>query len=209
MILKINRPLFDVHYYHSVKEVYRFIVGEDYQLFQDDFSDFRDAVMTDPYNLKEAPFKMTSAQWDTILSAFLSRYSEYACVRTKTPELKSNDCLKFLVALWRKIFNTHEYYLTLLTAYNDSQTKLMNDIKAITKSKARFNDTPQLEGAETYETDDFATNINVSEGESSTELNTKMMRLKEIQDNYKRILEDWLNELHCVVYNVIIEEDED
>ena len=94
-----------------------------------------------------------------------------------------------------KLNLTFEYYAPLLKFYRDNKTNLMNDITSTSKNKIKFNDTPQNANASSvYEGDDYITNFTSTDNESSSELNSKIMRLKEIQDHYKNVMADWVNE---------------
>ena len=76
----------------------------------------------------------------------------------------------------------------------------MADIKATTKNKVSFNDTPQNDNESgTYEGDNYITHFTKNEGESSSPLMSKQMRLKEIQENYKDVLSDWIKEVARVM----------
>lgn len=99
------------------------------------------------------------------------------------------------------ISRTYNYYNTLLGAYADAQSHLMEDIKATSKNTIKYNETPQNINTEgVYEGDDHLTNFTKTEGENVSPLTSKIMRLKEIQDHYKRTLDDWVNEFHQVFY---------
>ena len=93
------------------------------------------------------------------------------------------------------IAQTYEYYFLILEAYADAQGTLMDDIKATSKNKVKFNDTPQnANTGDTYEGDNYITHFTKTEGETSSPLMTPIMRLKEIQDHVKRVWADWVEE---------------
>ena len=99
------------------------------------------------------------------------------------------------------ISRTYPYYNTLLGAYGDAQTHLMDDITASSINTIKYNETPQNDNSSgTYEGDNHLTNFTKTEGENSSPLTSKIMRLKEIQDHYKNTLDDWVNEFHCLFY---------
>ena len=78
---------------------------------------------------------------------------------------------------------------SLLIANQESnKNNLLGQIKASTIS--RFNDTPQNGG--NFSDDNHTTTITT--GESSTDGGTLLSRLNEIEDNLKRLYEDWSNE---------------
>ena len=103
------------------------------------------------------------------------------------------DWVAKLVAI---IGKTYPYYNAVLTAYAGAEATLMADVTATSMNKVRFNDTPQNAGSGgTYEGEDYMTHFTRTDGESSTPLTTKINRLREIQDQYKRTMADWLKEV--------------
>ena len=63
-------------------------------------------------------------------------------------------------------------------------------------STQRFNDTPQNQG----EFEDEAHNTNVTKNESATDGGTLLSRLNEIEENLKRLYEDWSNEFRKFIF---------
>lgn len=103
---------------------------------------------------------------------------------------------KWLYKLLSVIAKTYDYYHNVIASYNASVSALMSDVKATSKNAVRFNDTPQSSAASSvYEVDNYLTHFTSTEGESSSPMNTKIMRLKEIQDHFKRTMADWLLEV--------------
>lgn len=99
------------------------------------------------------------------------------------------------------ISRTEAYYNTLLGAYADAQSHLMDDIRATSSNTIKYNETPQnYDNSGAYEGDNHLTNFTKTEGENQSPLTSKIMRLKEIQDHYKKVLDDWVNEFHCLFY---------
>lgn len=100
------------------------------------------------------------------------------------------------------VFNeTYDYYATLLTQYAGAKADLMADIKATSKNKVKFNDTPQNTNVSgTYEGDNYITHFTSTEGENSSPLMSKIMRLKEIQDNYRDLMSEWVNDFRRIFY---------
>ena len=108
----------------------------------------------------------------------------------------TNKFNNWIIKLLSIIAKTYDYYSTLLTNYATAQADLMSDIKATSKNNVKFNDTPQNSNVSgTYEGDDYITHFTHTEGETVSPLTTKMARLKEIQDSYKRTMADWLKEV--------------
>ena len=97
--------------------------------------------------------------------------------------------------------DTYELYITLLTQYAGAKASLMADITATSKNKVKFNDTPQNTNVSgTYEGDNYITHFTSTEGENSSPLMSKMMRLKEIQENYRDLMSEWVNDFHRIFY---------
>ena len=96
---------------------------------------------------------------------------------------------------------TYEYFIPLLTFYRDNKATLMADIVATSKNKVKFNDTPQNQNnSSAYEGDNYITHFTATENESKSPLTTKMLRLKEIQENYKNVMYDWIKEFEKIFY---------
>lgn len=76
----------------------------------------------------------------------------------------------------------------LIANQEANKAKLLGQIKTSTVSK--FNDTPQNEGD--FSDDNHTTTVTT--GESSSDGGTLLSRLNEVEDNLKRLYEDWSNE---------------
>ena len=104
-----------------------------------------------------------------------------------------NAIQKWFMNFCNAISQSYDYYNTLLTAYASASATLMDDIKATSKNKVKFNDTPQNPNNDSvYEGDNYITHFTATEGETSSPLMTKIMRLKEIQDHFKSVMADWV-----------------
>lgn len=96
---------------------------------------------------------------------------------------------------------TYEYYVPLLTFYRANKSNLMDDITATSKNKVKFNDTPQNANTlDVYEGDNYITHFTATENESKSPLASKIMRLKEIQENYKNVMYDWIKQFERIFY---------
>ena len=96
---------------------------------------------------------------------------------------------------------TYEYYMPLLTFYRANKSNLMDDITATSKNKVKFNDTPQNANTlDVYEGDNYITHFTATENESKSPLASKIMRLKEIQENYKNVMYDWVKTFERLFY---------
>ena len=148
-----------------------------------------------PYNIESNTLKEL---WQRINA----RYNDEFYFRIEKPwnlpapeeDEVRNEFKKWIRRYLNFIAQTHDYYSTLLGEYASAKSELMSDIVATSKNKVKFNDTPQNPNtAGVYEGDDYITHFTATEGETKSPLMSKMMRLKEIQDHYKDMMETWCN----------------
>ena len=157
--------------------------------------------------LTKLPFNLNDTNVEELWQELYARFYKKAAFKIVTPvysnpsaEDVQNAWGVFLMKLLSQIAHSYEYYNTLLNLYKNAKTDLMADIKATTKNKVSFNDTPQNDNESgTYEGDNYITHFTKNEGESSSPLMSKQMRLKEIQENYKDVLSDWIKEVARVM----------
>lgn len=150
----------------------------------------------------------TNTLYNDLFSLVVSKYHEHAIIKIVkcldeefTYEEKQAEYKKFIYRFCALLNETYEYYTTLLNQYNAAKTHLMDDIRAITSSKVKFNDTPQNPNTSSvYEGDNYITNFTKTEGETSSPLTSKIMRLKEIQENYRDLLSEWVRDFERIFY---------
>lgn len=151
--------------------------------------------------------------YNELISLVFGKFSDHAIIKiikyvNEEPSIQEVHS-KFLV--WVNKFvsllnETHDYYITLLTNYNNAKSDLMADITATSKNKVKFNDTPQNPNTEgVYEGDNYITHFTATEGETKSPLMTKIMRLKEIQDAYKDAMSDWVKDFERIFYQEEVE----
>ena len=103
---------------------------------------------------------------------------------------------------------TSLYYSPLLSIYDSHINNLMNDLSTSSTSTVKFNDTPQaVNSGGSLETDEFITNVTNSETQSTTPVDTPIQRIKEIQENFRNLINDWTNEFTMLFYNFKATED--
>ena len=108
-----------------------------------------------------------------------------------TPE----EIRSFVARVGAWLAATYPKYKKLLDLYEAQETKLMDKLTTNTSGKTRFNDMPQSPIATgDIDGDDHLTNLTKDDNESATDPETPMMRLAEIQANYKNIYNDWCDE---------------
>lgn len=148
------------------------------------------------------PFALNDTYVEGLWQRVVSRYyDEYVlvlkkCCNEPAPDQEelTNAFIRWLERFLNFVAQTFDYYGTLLNFYADEKANLMEDIKATSKNNVKFNDTPQNpNSAGVYEGDDYITHFTKTEGETSSPLMSKMMRLKEIQDHFKNLWADWVN----------------
>lgn len=138
--------------------------------------------------------------YDEDIVKIVKRYDEAA----PTQEEYTNKSYEWANRLVSLLNMTYEYYMPILTLYRDNKALLMDDIVATSKNKVKFNDTPQnANTADVYEGDNYITHFTATENESKSPLATKIMRLKEIQDNYKNIMYEWVKQFEKIFYEGI------
>lgn len=146
---------------------------------------------------------------DEIFRYYYERFYEHGVIVIPTAQeyidILDLNTQKAIIKYWRKFFMklnlTWDYYSTLMKEYANARNELMSDIKALSTSKNYFNDTPQTPNVDdVYEGDNFLTTFTKNVGETSSPLTSKIMRLKELQEHYKMILEDWLNNLEDTTF---------
>ena len=150
----------------------------------------------------------TNVVYNELLSLVLGKYWEHAIIKIRkfVNEEPTNDDIgdelwKWAIKFISLLNETYEYYTTLLAQYAGAKADLMADIKATSKNSVKFNDTPQnanTEGA--YEGDDYITHFTATSGETSSPLMSKIMRLKEIQDNYRDLMSSWVRDFERIFY---------
>lgn len=150
----------------------------------------------------------TNAVYNELISLVLGKYWEHAIIKIRkfVNEEPTNDDISDELWKWGIKFisllnETYEYYTTLLAQYAGAKADLMADIKATSKNSVKFNDTPQNpNNAGVYEGDDYITHFTATSGETSSPLMSKIMRLKEIQDNYRDIMSSWVRDFERIFY---------
>lgn len=148
-----------------------------------------------PYNVSSDLLKDF---WQRVIARYYDEYyfrivRAFGLPAPDSTEVES-EFKKWILRFLNFLAQTHEYYSTLLSEYASAKASLMADIKATSKNKVKFNDTPQNpNNLGVYEGDDYITHFTSTEGETSSPLMSKMMRLKEIQDHYKDLMSDWVN----------------
>ena len=136
-----------------------------------------------------------------VLNLVWSRYWKHYCIQNLAPRNNYGDWTEeteeamfdFYLRLHNIVKMTENKYSTLLDLYaNLGGAELLNKVITNASGTTRFNDTPQNEG--TFDDDEHTSHITQTTGESATDMNTPIERLKEIHDKFNNILLEWCNE---------------
>lgn len=148
--------------------------------------------------------------WQQLIATYEHNYifviSKCAGSYEPTEEEKFNAFVAWAKKLENRVVESYDYYHSLCAFYAAAHDNLMADVVATSSNKVKFNDTPQNLGeGDTYDTDDYNTHVTTTSGQSTSPMMTKIMRLKEIQDHYKSVMDDWVK----YVGRVFLPESED
>ena len=120
------------------------------------------------------------------------KFYDKAICYTDDDTIADNDSAKVFASFMGPIIawmSSSDTKFSLLIANQEAnKTKLLGQIKS--SSVSRFNDTPQNQG----QFEDNSHNTNVTKTENATDGTTLLARLNEIENNLKRLYEDWSNE---------------
>lgn len=120
------------------------------------------------------------------------KFYDKAICYTDDDEIADHDSEKvfsnFIGPIIAWMTSSDTKFSLLISNQEANRTKLLDQIKS--SSVNRFNDTPQNQG--TFEDNEH--NTNVTKTENATDGATLLARLNEIEDNLKRLYENWSNE---------------
>ena len=120
------------------------------------------------------------------------KFYDKAICYTDDDTIADDDSAKVFASFMGPIIawmSSSDTKFSLLIANQEAnKDKLLGQIKS--SSVNRFNDTPQNQG----EFEDNSHNTNVTKTENATDGTTLLARLNEIENNLKRLYEDWSNE---------------
>lgn len=151
--------------------------------------------------IKNCGWTVPSADWTNSFSKYIDicwqkhiwpKFYDKAICYTDDDEVADDDSEKVFsnfigpIIAWMSSSDTK--FSLLISNQEANKTKLLDQIKS--SSVNRFNDTPQNKG--TFEDNEH--NTNVTKTENATDGATLLARLNEIEDNLKRLYENWSNE---------------
>lgn len=199
----LNPNLMKISYLFSLKESLTQVLGftptpySDTNLINiiDEFQDINVALL---------PIKPEDTPIVTLWQYIYSRYGDMG-IFTSDKESLTNDenkklFEKFLYKLINKIAFTQDRYLTLIKLYTRNKDDLLKQITTTSSRVSRFNDTPQDEGV--FTSDEHTTNLTQDEQTASTDKDSLIIRLSEIQNNFENLYKNWVEQFA----NLFIEE---
>ena len=182
-------------------------VRHDMALYQTEEGPFvmeaKSAKMTDFISsvMQSCGWIAPSADWNNSFSNYIDicwqehiwpKFYDKAICYTDDDEVADNDSEKvfsnFIGPIIAWMTSSDTKFSLLISNQEANKTKLLDQIKS--SSVNRFNDTPQNKG--TFEDNEH--NTNVTKTENATDGATLLARLNEIEDNLKRLYENWSNE---------------
>lgn len=101
----------------------------------------------------------------------------------------SNNFVKFMYKVISIMSRTYDYYNTLISAYDNEKATLLADLKSNTRTTIKYNDTPQ--NAQTFDDEAHLSNITNTEAETIAPQSAPIDKLKNIQDKYNMLYNDW------------------
>lgn len=104
--------------------------------------------------------------------------------------------LETLNKLINVLNNTLPRYIPLLQQNEIASTDPIAPVSSVSRSKTRFNDTPQDGGL--YEDDPHTSNLSQTENETSVDSASIMERLEQLFKNFRSIILEWSNEFNML-----------
>lgn len=141
---------------------------------------------------------------DPFMPFFKHLFKEYGnsyCVYSDSDQ--DNDLIKGSINLMDNLLNmfvvTFPKYKELYTALETEKNNLLRGVTATTENKGynKFKDTPQGPvSMEQLDSDNMNTNVTIQENENTytDERDTPVARIKEIQERYVNLYEEWAHE---------------
>lgn len=137
-----------------------------------------------------------------VLQRVISRFAESYCIKVLYNDDYEDELSikvkKFINNLVNVFNNTYEKYEVLYNIYQDNKNTLMRQLSVVSNVVNKFNDTPQDSG--NFEDEDHTTNINITNGSTSTDDGTPMTRIDEIDRKLKNLFLRWSNEFRTLFW---------
>lgn len=191
----LNPNLMKISYLYSLKESLTQVLGfeptpySDTYLINiiDEFTEIDAALL---------PINPEDESIDLLWQYIYSRYGDMGIFTSDKGTLTNDENKKlfekFLYKLINKIAFTQDRYITLINLYTKNKDDLLKQITTTSSRVSRFNDTPQDEGV--FTSDEHTTNLTQDTQTASTDKDSLIIRLSEIQNNFENLYKNWLEE---------------
>lgn len=187
---------------YTLNESYNLILGNeiddetkyfDYKTLEDFIADDM-PIETDIYLQFKYP-TLIEKLWQAIFSKYgeedFTLSINHHLIAEELPKLQKQIAKRF-ISMFNIMLETEEYYGKVIEIYESEKNNLMNKLNSSTNGISRFNDTPQDEGD--FANDEHTSSLTQTEASTSNDVAYTMNKIKDIQESYKRIWEDWLRE---------------
>lgn len=153
-----------------------------------------DAESETHYKIKDIVEKLYQKLYSRFGDMILCKYENN---KNKDEENKNlyYSIYQALLKIIRIADETIPKYETLLKLYQTKKDNILNELKVITDSMSKFNDTPQGEGD--FSDDEHTSNVSKNHLEQKRE-DSLIARLREIDESYKNCFEDWIMEFEKI-----------
>lgn len=186
-------------YEYTLKEAVDVLSNRNVEMY--DTTTFKDIFMT---SFANAPLWTNSEAkpyierlWQIVLARHFNDYVGF----TDIP-INQTIAKHLLAKIINHLVLTYDKYSTLFKAYDDKKSDLLGAIKSQSKHSLRHNNTPQIpENSDEYEGDGYVSDLTNDIGETSSDGDTPINRLKELETNYTNLLLKWASEFD----NMLIE----
>lgn len=140
------------------------------------------------------PFAYTDEAKSVFRNILLRNYSEFI-TSSKYDTLSNEKVEEFNRRFFMILLNTYPKYKMLLDSYKAKETTMLAKINSSSVGSVQFNDTPQSDNSDQgLIGEDYATTYTKTTGESNTDGSSPMERLREIQEHYRSLYDDWAHE---------------
>lgn len=191
----LNPNQMKISYLYSLKESLTLVLG----FTPNPYSDTNFINIIDEFtniNVALLPINSEDESISLLWQYIYSRYGDMGIFTSDKATLTHDENKKlfenFLYKLINKIAFTQDRYLTLIKFYTQNKNDLLKQISTTSSRVSRFNDTPQDEGV--FSSDEHTTNLTEDNTTASTDKDSLIIRLAEIQNNFENLYKNWLEE---------------
>lgn len=198
----LNPNQMKISYLYSLKESLTQVLGFEPTPYSD--TNLINIIDELDINVALLPIKPEDEAIVTLWQYIYARYGDMGIFTSDKGTLTNDENKKlfekFLYKLINKIAFTQDRYITLINLYTKNKDDLLKQITTTSSRVSRFNDTPQDEGV--FTSDEHTTNLTQDEQTASTDKDSLIIRLSEIQNNFENLYKNWVDQFA----NLFIEE---